>query len=1189
MDVGVDATSRAWHVITTVPLDNAAQADTALQFSSANDSYVSIPDRPSLSPNGDFTIEAWIYQTDAQPSGYRIVDKTTAGIGDGLLFDTYHPSGNGHTLRLCAGVCLSANTAYSLNTWHHVAVSVRAGQATFYLDGVGDGGGTSGPAPVDTLDLRIGAPHIGCGGSCGLREYFAGMIDDVRLWSVARSAAQVKQDMAQPTSVPTDGLTGAWDFDEGAGTTVNDSSGNGATGTLVNGPVWVAATSPASSWAALAAMPYSEQLVVAGGAADAQGSATVPVPTNSRDVVVRVYLTGSDAAYVYNHVADSSHFSDVTLWDTGGTAPRQIDIDEDQVTYGPWSANNVTLWFKLQRPLGVAPATDSGYTLAWGNAQARTMREWADIYPFQDNFSSPALDPARWSSLPGAYAISDSTLSITSGVLQAAGRWGGGYRATMYGQLPSLDWFDWFGFYNATIAPNAGILSGSGSWHSYADNGSNHYWPTFSGLGTDSAYHLFGVARESSGTVHTFVDDNEIVSPSGAWADPAPLQIGLFDGSTTPMNVAWIKVRPWSGGTEPSVSVGQVAPTPTASPTPSPTTAATDTPPPSATNTAVPTDPPTDAPPPTQTPTPTGTATPIPPLPWYADCGYLSNCSFQYGSNPPQGWGSTSDLSCQGIQGNANDGRAQWNIWGGCNGQNLYQSVNFGADYRPGDKARFRITLSTGDGWGPCNGGGNGNPLAFGQWVGGQFGAGNIAVAPYGRQLTDNLSIGQPTTETIDIPLGGPSITVGVGWGSPCHSQVILPRLTLVHADGSTSGDLTPAPSYTPTDAPVPTDTATPTLSPTATETPIATSTPSPLATETPGPTMPRSCGDVRAGNPGAPDGDYVIAPNGDPFTVYCSDMAGQPKEYLTLVQTGARQNYALYAVGGAVYGSSVVTRFSKVRIDPATLIVDTGDLTFAQSTGSLSGANGLNSMTYATAADCAGGGSQTGSGNIDLRGTPFIVHDSFVHGGYQSAGSASFSANDQVVDLTGGGYCGFEQPASTTGERNGGPFLHLQYNAALGPTGAPTSGPTDTSTATGTSTTTPTATDTPTITLTPVPTDTPTTTGTATPTPTTTGTPTATGTPTDTPTVTNTPSPTDSPTTTATPTNTPLPGPPVVHAITIDANPGTSPASYMLGQSATISVTVLDSYGDPAADATVTATLSLGSVDNPVGPLTFC
>jgi len=159
-----------------------------------------------------------------------------------------------------------------------------------------------------------------------------------------------------------------------------------------------------------------------------------------------------------------------------------------------------------------------------------------------------------------------------------------------------------------------------------------------------------------------------------------------------------------------------------------------------------------------------------------------------------------------------------------------------------------------------------------------------------------------------------------------------------------------------------------------------------------------QSCQDVRSRNPQASDGNYVISPNGDSFIVYCYNMSGQPKEYLTLVQTGSGSNYSRYATGGAVSGNDVVTLFTKVRIDPQTLVVDTGDLTFATSSGSISGANGVSQMPYATAADCRGGGSQTGTANIDLTGTPFIVRDSFKSTGYLPGGSAQPSSPSSVV-----------------------------------------------------------------------------------------------------------------------------------------------------------------------------------------------
>ena len=44
---------------------------------------------------------------------------------------------------------------------------------------------------------------------------------------------------AEAQTIPTSGLVAHWKFDEGSGTVAGDSSGNGNTGTLTNGPTWI--------------------------------------------------------------------------------------------------------------------------------------------------------------------------------------------------------------------------------------------------------------------------------------------------------------------------------------------------------------------------------------------------------------------------------------------------------------------------------------------------------------------------------------------------------------------------------------------------------------------------------------------------------------------------------------------------------------------------------------------------------------------------------------------------------------------------------------------------------------------------------------------------------------------------------------------------------------------------------------
>src|SRR5205823_3902517 len=119
------------------------------------------------------------------------------------------------------------------------------------------------------------------------------------------------------------------------------------------------------------------------------------------------------------------------------------------------------------------------------------------------------------------------------------------------------------------------------------------------------------------------------------------------------------------------------------------------------------------------------------------------------------------------------------------------------------------------------------------------------------------------------------------------------------------------------------------------------------------------------------------------------------------------------YTAGGPSWGTNVRTNYTKVRLDPATLKVNISDQTFATSSGSLyhTGGELVTSMPYAVAMDCTYD-VPTGLANVDLTGTPLAVSNTFILGGYLPQGSTSVSTNNQTVNLTGGGYCGWNAPA---------------------------------------------------------------------------------------------------------------------------------------------------------------------------------
>jgi hypothetical protein len=180
----------------------------------------------------------------------------------------------------------------------------------------------------------------------------------------------------------------------------------------------------------------------------------------------------------------------------------------------------------------------------------------------------------------------------------------------------------------------------------------------------------------------------------------------------------------------------------------------------------------------------------------------------------------------------------------------------------------------------------------------------------------------------------------------------------------------------------------------------------------------PASCDDVVTANPSATDGNYTIYPNGEMFTVYCADMSSAPKEYLTLQNT----SNANYSTDVDSSSDTLTTDFTKIRLDPSTLQAEIGDTRFSSTSGWVNYNGNTLPQNYAVASAC---GWTTGYANVDLTGTPFDVNDTFTPQGWGQYGDATFSSNNKVVNITGGGDCGDNEPSGHT-------YLQLGYNGIM-------------------------------------------------------------------------------------------------------------------------------------------------------------
>lgn len=145
--------------------------------------FVLVPDSSSLDLGSAMTYEAWVKRASFGDGGQRtIVDK---GSGSFLV----RVDGDDHLLLRVNSVAnlAESTTAIADEDWHHVVATVDGSTCKIYLDGadvtspVGEGS-----AVANELPLVIGAVD---GGTSG---YFDGILDEVAVYGMALSAAQVE-------------------------------------------------------------------------------------------------------------------------------------------------------------------------------------------------------------------------------------------------------------------------------------------------------------------------------------------------------------------------------------------------------------------------------------------------------------------------------------------------------------------------------------------------------------------------------------------------------------------------------------------------------------------------------------------------------------------------------------------------------------------------------------------------------------------------------------------------------------------------------------------------------------------------------------------------------------------------------------------------------------------------------------
>jgi len=176
---------------TATTWSTAGKFGAALLFNGTS-SWVTVPDSASLDLTTGMTLEAWVNPTVLGTAWRTAIMKEATG---GLAYSLY---ANSDTTRPSAHVFVTSEqdtrgtAALPLNTWTHLAMTYNRTTLRIFVNGVeASNRPLVGSALVSSGALRIGGNSI-------WGEYFSGLIDEVRIYDRASTAAEIQTDMNTP-------------------------------------------------------------------------------------------------------------------------------------------------------------------------------------------------------------------------------------------------------------------------------------------------------------------------------------------------------------------------------------------------------------------------------------------------------------------------------------------------------------------------------------------------------------------------------------------------------------------------------------------------------------------------------------------------------------------------------------------------------------------------------------------------------------------------------------------------------------------------------------------------------------------------------------------------------------------------------------------------------------------------------
>lgn len=208
----------------------------ALDLNGTSGSWATVADSATLDLTNAMTLEAWVKPRTR--SGWRtiIMKEFGADWQSYALYGAADPYAGSGTGGEPVGFVNSSGTRgpapLPLNAWSHLALTFDGVTQKLYVDG------NLVASRASTTQAQVGTGALRIGGNAMWGEHFDGLIDDVRIYDRAISAAEVATDRTTPVGgttpqpVPGPQPIAAYGFEETSGATTADSSSFNGSGTI---------------------------------------------------------------------------------------------------------------------------------------------------------------------------------------------------------------------------------------------------------------------------------------------------------------------------------------------------------------------------------------------------------------------------------------------------------------------------------------------------------------------------------------------------------------------------------------------------------------------------------------------------------------------------------------------------------------------------------------------------------------------------------------------------------------------------------------------------------------------------------------------------------------------------------------------------------------------------------------------